>query len=346
MKAKIIKNQDKAAVAVMAALVFSTLGTEALAWGAVGHRLVGSLAMRHLPADLPAFMRTQKAAEDMGELAREPDRWKGSGRTHDADRDAAHFVDLDDQGLANGVVALKELPDTREDYAALLRAKGEEVYKAGYLPYALIDGYQQLVSDFAYWRVLDAAYRAEKDPARKDWLYKDRARREYLIMRDLGVFAHYVGDGTQPMHLSIHYNGWGEKYSNPDGFTNEKVHSRFESQFVQENVTPNAVDAAMLPQAGCQGAPIKACVATFLTKSYERLVPYYQLEKDGGFKAGDKRGVDFATTQVALGASWLRDFTADAWKASEEVKIGWPAMAVKDLVAGKGKAYELLHGAE
>ncbi|MEG0818157.1 MAG: S1/P1 Nuclease, partial [Brevundimonas sp.] len=70
------------------------------AWGNTGHRLIGVAAMRALGDDLPAFLRTPGAIADVGELAREPDRWKGAGQPHDRERDTAHFIDFDDNGHA------------------------------------------------------------------------------------------------------------------------------------------------------------------------------------------------------------------------------------------------------
>jgi hypothetical protein len=35
-----------------------------------------------------------------------------------------------------------------------------------------------------------------------------------LILRDLGVWSHYVADASNPMHTTIHSDGWGE-YPNP-----------------------------------------------------------------------------------------------------------------------------------
>ncbi|MDO9079104.1 MAG: S1/P1 Nuclease, partial [Brevundimonas sp.] len=68
------------------------------AWGNTGHRLIGMAAVRGLPGDLPAFLRTPGAAAEVGELAREPDRTKGGGQPHDRERDTAHFVDMLDDG--------------------------------------------------------------------------------------------------------------------------------------------------------------------------------------------------------------------------------------------------------
>ncbi|OYX93848.1 MAG: S1/P1 Nuclease, partial [Caulobacter sp. 35-67-4] len=202
----------------------------ALAWGASGHRLIGVLGAQSLPLDVPAFVRTPAAIATIGEYARELDRSKGSGKIHDHDRDSAHFLDVDDEGRMFGgpMFTVATLPPTRADYETALRAVGMDSWKAGYLPYAMIDGYQQLVKDFTYWRILVAAEKSATDPVRKAYYAADLKRREDLLLRDLGVWAHYVGDASQPLHLSVHYNGWGD-YPNPNGYTNSRaIHSSFE----------------------------------------------------------------------------------------------------------------------
>jgi len=86
----------------------------------------------------------------IGELSREPDRWREAGITQDLERNSGHWINLDDQGRAVGGPTLAELPDTREAYDTVARGVGLTQYSAGYLPYAIIDGWQQLVKNFAY----------------------------------------------------------------------------------------------------------------------------------------------------------------------------------------------------
>ncbi|MGZ9115213.1 MAG: S1/P1 Nuclease, partial [Brevundimonas sp.] len=151
----------------IAALVLAAVGGAALqaeAWGNTGHRLIGVAAVRGLPVELPAFLRTPGAAAEVGELSREPDRTKGGGQPHDRERDTAHFVDMIDDGrimTAQGL-SIDALPRLKSEYDAALAAAGIEVDDAGYLPYAIMDGYQQLVRDFATWRVLNAAEARER----------------------------------------------------------------------------------------------------------------------------------------------------------------------------------------
>lgn len=324
---------------MLAALAFAS---SALAWGDSGHRMVGRLAAEAFPAEIPAFLRTPKAAEDIGELAREPDRSRGAGRVHDNMRDPAHFVDGDDNGKVLGGPPLAALPATRADYEVAMRAAGTDITKAGWLPYALVDGWQQLAKDFAYWRAASLGERLEKDPQKKAWLAGDRARRERQIIVDLGIWAHFVGDVTQPMHVSVHYNGWGDG-PNPQGFTRDRIHVPFEGPFVRANVTPQMVKAKMRPYRAFRGS-IEQRTAAYLTDSARNVVPFYELEKAGGMRGEHPALAPFAAERLGEAASELRDLVLDAWSASATVKVGYPDSTIADIEAGKADAFTLLYG--
>jgi hypothetical protein len=315
----------------------------ALAWGSTGHRMIAVLAVQALPDELPAFLRTPAAAEQAGELAREPDRWKSSGKVHDTDRDPAHFINLDDQGLTEAGMALDALPPTHGDYEAAAAAAGRDLSHLGYLPYALEDGFQQLAKDFAYWRVDKAAVRIATDPAHRAWFEKDAAAREQLILRDLGVFAHYVGDASQPLHVTVHYNGWGPG-PNPDGFTDGRTtHADFEGAFVRANLQPTMVRARMVPFHDCR-CELKERIRLYLLATHAQVEPFYRLEKAGGFVGGDRRGADFAAVRLAAGASELRDLIVLAWRESARVGVGYPQVTVNDVQAGRVDPFDALYG--
>lgn len=326
-------------------LAGSAIAGSALAWGSTGHRIIGEEGIRALPVYLPPFMRSTRAITDVGEYAREPDRWRNAGKTHDDDRDPAHFINLNDDGTTLAGIALEDLPDTREAFEQALAAKGATLFKSGYLPYAEIDGYQQIVKDMALWRIDSYMETHESDRTKRAWYHADRVRREELTLRDIGILAHYVGDATQPMHVSIHYNGWGD-FPNPDGYTQEHIHWPLESAFVLHNVDVEEVRAEMTPYADCTEAP-KLCFAAKLKASHDQVIPLFQLEKAGGFKDGDPRGKAFMTKQIAKGASDLRDVVVDAWRDSKTMGVGYPpeGTAYDDFVAGKVKdPYAILHG--
>ena len=313
-----------------------------LAWGATGHRMIGRLAIETLPADLPEFLRDRAAVEAVGELAREPDRWKDSGRIHDADRDPGHFLDLDDGGKVVGGPDLAAMPATRADYDAALRRVGYDSWRAGYLPYSIVDGWQQLTKDFAYWRAETAAARMVAYPAHRAWMAADARRREALILRDLGTLAHYVGDGSQPLHVSVHFNGWGP-FPNPEGFTQDRVHAYFEGAFVREFVDARRVRADMSAYVDCQ-CPIEQRATSYLAATNAEVVPFYRLQKAGGFQKGDARGRDFAARRLAAGADELRDEIFEAWRASVRAAVGYPEIKVADVLAGKVDPFDSLYG--
>jgi len=332
----------RAAPIAFAAALAALVPSFVLAWGSTGHRFIGEAAMKSLPAELPAFLHSPQAAIDVGEYSREPDRAKGAGREHDSDRDPGHFLDLNDDGTVLGGPKLAALPATRAEFDAALRAAGQDSWKAGYLPYSIVDRWEQLAKDFAYWRVLAAAEANPAWTAHKAFFTADRRRREGQILVAIGELSHFVGDGSQPLHVTIHFNGWGE-VPNPAGYTTAKIHSPFESDLVQASVTEAGVMAKMPPPKDCHCALAKR-VSDYLAATGGLVVPLYQLEKAGGLAPGDPRGPAFATQQIAVGASELRDLIAEAWRVSASETVGYKPVAVADVVARKVDPYQALYG--
>lgn len=328
-----------ALVAVLAAVPSSLF-----AWGNTGHRILGQTAMRALPAEMPAFLRTKQAAIDIGELSREPDRSKGAGKLHDHDRDAAHFIDLDEDGKLLGGPPMLPLAATRAEFETQLRAANLDQWKVGYLPYSIIDRYQQLTTDFAYWRVLKAAEANPKWKKNRAWFTADRIRREALILKSLGELGHFVGDGSQPLHVTSHFNGWGDG-PNPNNYSKARLHGPFEGDLVLATVKPAAVAAKVAPLRICN-CSIEQRVSDYLAATGKQVIPFYEMEKAGGMAPGEPRGTAMATERLAAGASELRDVTVEAWRASAYVKVGWRPIAVQDVLSGKVDPYPALYGVD
>jgi hypothetical protein len=323
----------------LALVLLALSSAPVFAWGGTGHRYIGELAVRSFPKQLPAFLRTPVAATRIGLLAQEPDTSRNAGEPHDADLDPGHFLDVSDDGTILGGPKLAVLPATRQDYDSALRAVGSNEYKAGFLPYNLMDGWQQLVKDFALLRRDLAAQKYAKKfgftaAQRRD--YADAlAVRQLLTLRDLGVWAHFVGDASQPMHVSVHYNGWGEG-PNPEGFvTTAGLHAKFEATFVDARVSEAEVAAKLRPAHSCTD-PVQACIAAYLTATHEGVLPVYRFEKAGAFDAATPEAKAFTIQCLAAAASMLRDMVADAWRASGDAVLGYKTKAsVADLEAGK-----------
>jgi hypothetical protein len=181
-------------------------------------------------------------------------------------------------------------------------------------------------------------------PEERAWFEADRRLREKLTLRDIGIWSHYVGDASQPLHVTIHYDGWGN-YPNPNGYTTKKIHAYFEGEFIKDNLSRSAV-AALVGQYQSCGCSIEQRTRVLLTVSLVEVVPFYELEKAGGFKRGDQRGVAFATDRLASGASMLRNMIVDAWLDSANAPVGYPMVNVRDIENGQVRATRKLFGAD
>ena len=334
----------KRALSIAVAIVALTAPQVANSWGASGHRLLGQAAMLGLPSGLPAFLRTPRAVNDVGETSREPDRLKGAGRAIDSDRDQGHFIDLSDDGTVLGGPRLDALPSTRAGYEAALQAAGQDSWKAGYLPYAILESYQALAQDFALWKALSFAESNPAWAAHKAWFADDRRRREAQIISAIGDLSHYVGDGSQPLHVTIHFNGWGS-YPNPGGFTSAKVHSPFEGELVRTGAKLSDIQAEMSPLRPIDG-PLEAHISAYIAQTATQVVPLYELEKAGGLKPGDPRGAGFAARRLAAGASELRDLITLAWQSADRLSVGWKPVPLAEVLAGRVDPYAALSGVD
>lgn len=312
-----------------------TWAAPSYAWGAKGHRIIGVLAAKHFPAGIPDFLRSPEAVARLGELSREPDRSRSSGNPHDQDRDPAHFVDVSDDGKVLEGPLLTQLPSNREDYDTALRMQGSDQYKAGWLPYEIEDGWQQLVKDFALWRADKAGEKFAKTNADRQWFVFDRRLRELITLRDLGEWSHFVGDGSQPLHVTVHFNGWGD-FPNPQNFTRAtNFHSRFETDFINSNISEQDVEPLLTAASECR-CSIQQHTANYLSMAQVQVEETYRLDQAGAYDKGTPEAEQFVAARLAEAASVLRDMVADAWVASGEAMLGYkPQVGVKDIEAGK-----------
>src|SRR5260370_11752222 len=154
------------------------------------------------------------------------------------------------------------------------------------------------------------------------WFEGNLWRREQLIIHNIGIWSHYVGDAAQPLRVSVHYNGWGD-YPTPPGYTTELIHAYFEGEFVKGNLSRSAVAAEVGPYVDCK-CSIEDQTKDLLRATLGQLGRLYALEKAGGFKKGDRRGIAFATSRLADGATALRNMILDPSLATPHLPIASP----------------------
>jgi hypothetical protein len=292
---------------VAAAMVPVMMVQPSLAWGTDGHKMINRLAAANLPKDVPAFLRNGNALDTMEYLGPEPDRWRNKAEEDLVAAQAPeHFIDLEWADLVG------PLPRKRYDFIRALE-KAQAAHpdipltpeKVGLQPYVTEEVWERLKVGMREYRKLLAAGEDTK-PA------------ETAILFYAGWLGHYVADGSQPLHVTIQYNGWTG--ANPHGHTTEhKIHSQFESTFVSANVKPSDV------------APLVATAEPkVLTDEWTDYLAYlrhtgtlvektYQLEKVGGFTgAGTPEAKAFTEERLAAGAIQLRDMIYTAWVRSAD----------------------------
>ena len=315
-------------LATAAAVAVALAPGVATAWGTHGHHLINQVAADSFPASMPAFTRTREARLEIRMLGSYMDDLKGSGDSWNDDNNPGHYLDLSDDGTIAGVVKLDALPSSRAAYNVALEAAHTSASRMGYLPYSILDGWEQLRRDFAYWRV--ATYR--KSPTQAVW--------QAIVLRDIGVWGHFIGDGSQPLHVTVHYNGWGEG-PNPNGFTTKPgIHSFFENEFVNEHATAPAVLALLkstkiVPTATLLSQEqIMRRIVSYLKKTNQFTPEVYRLEKAGALHTATPKAIAFTDECLANGAGELRDLTLLAWYDSLNSSVGYPQYTVRSILAG------------
>jgi hypothetical protein len=143
------------------------------------------------------------------------------------------------------------------------------------------------------------------------------------------------------LHVSIHYNGWGDG-SNPQGFvTGPGLHAKFETDFVDAHISEADVAARLRPYQAC-GCTIQQQTQTYLTATAAQAVAVYGFEKAGAFQAATPEAKAFTIQRIAEGAAMLRDLVTDAWRAAGDAMLGYKTrMSVKDIEAGKADPAKL-----
>ena len=271
--------------------------------------LINRLAGAALPADVPAFLRTPAALDALEYYGPEPDRWRSPAEPElNAAQAPEHFIDLEYADL------IGPLPRRRYDYIRALAAAQARhpdlpltPEKVGLQPYVTDEVFERLESAFRDYRALVAAH-------------QDTKPSEAEIIFLAGWLGHYVGDGSQPLHTTIQYNGWTGP--NPHGYTTDhRIHAQFETAFVHANVKPDDVAPLVAATKPAVLNDVFADYLIYLRHSNSLVEQTYQLEKQDAFTgAGTPAGKAFVDERLAAGAIELRNMIYTAWiKSSDPV---------------------------
>ena len=281
---------------VIATSLVMTLAPTVNAWGDEGHRYINRVAAEHMPEDMPGFFRS--AGVRLSFLGPEPDRWRDGKELYKALSEVNgpdHFIDIDKPEN------FEALPNDRYLYADWLRAKGKDPKDIGFLPYSILEGFQKVQVLFRMWR--DPQHEAEREQIEQNIIYY------------AGVLGHYVADGSQPLHASIHYNGWSTS-SNPELNTREPLHWRFEGEYVRAQIRPQDF-SGMVKTASRVQDPFSDIVK-YLFQSYDRVPELYRMDKTARWDASNRNpdSKKYVAERLAAGSQMLANLWYTAWLGS------------------------------
>jgi len=277
----------------------------AFAWGNEGHTFVNRVAAQKIPASMPKFLR--RAIVEIAYLGPEPDRWRNPAEfALKNSQEADHFIDLE------RVTWLDPLPRGRYEFYRKLYEKRAAAAdhpddylpeRVGLQPYIAMEVYGRLKSAFREYRRLQASH-------------QPTGAVEQTAIFYAGWLGHYVADAAQPLHTTIHYNGWVG--SNPSGYTIQHgIHSLFETDYVGANI--KATDFTDMVNAPVQLKDPFSDYLAYLNESHGLVEQVYAIEKSGGFKGkGTPEAFAFTTHRLAVGSQMLLNLWYTAWIESAQ----------------------------
>ena len=308
-------------VALLMVFVIGLWQPAALSWGEDGHLWINRVAAQKMPKTMPLFFR--QAVDRLSYLGPEPDRWRNQNAEPQLkySQEADHFFDSEalpaDFGPLPGdrYKYIKQLYEARQKLlaAGVPEKKADELLpeRIGFQPYITMEVLGRL-------RVAFRDYRHLKKEGKPTSLVEGN------IITYAGWLGHYVADGSQPLHVTVHHHGWvGD---NPHGYTTDgRFHAWIDGGFIARahidfaGLAPQARAAAPVGSGGGPDALFRA-VMNYLVAQNGRVVPLYELEKAGKLRAdgspGSFDGKGFIEEQLLRGGQMLGSLWLTAWRTA------------------------------
>jgi len=303
----------------------------ARAWGVRGHTVANLAAVEGIPADGPAFLRSLEAY--IGHLGTIPDTWRGYTEPYlRISEDANHgwyteqfdFIPVPPKSRTEFVLKVYD-QYLRVKTADPDRAKLINIRYTGTQAYSIMEGYERMKAGMRLYRAVDNAIENAQRPAPNlaatlaaiSPLYNDPAQVKQMLAHDIafymGWLGHYVADAAQPLHNSMHHDGWSGK--NPKNYTRDPdIHGLFESRYV-DLIAVSAPDVVkfMRKDARHLDDPWKATLDHSI-EARDSVEDVYRFDLRGSYqKKDDTEARELVYKRLASGAGFLRDLAYTAW---------------------------------
>ena len=274
----------------MIAILLLTLTTSASAWWPRGHGILTRAAIEALPSDFPAFMKA--GVGTVAHTAVDPDLTKWIKAEH-----PLHYFNTE-------LVAGKTLPESRFDFERLCGSLDTKVERVGLLPYAALEATEKLAVALAEYR---------------KWPEHPYIQNKCLVYA--GAVAHYAQELSQPLNLTIYWNGRGE-----DGKPKHtRIHENIDGLI--QNLDVKSADLAKDLTAAPADSLMGAIVAQ-VDKSKKLVEEALALEKyvmvKGDAYKSEKAVQTFTQRQAKDAAQFTMVLYLTAWEKSKSVRLpGW-----------------------
>ena len=302
------------------------------AWGVRGHTVANLAAVEGIPQDGPVFLKAQEAY--IGHLGTIPDTWRGYSEPYlRISEDANHGW------YTEQFAYIPNPPHSRTEfilrvYDQYLKVKAASPDKAklinirytGLQAYSIMEGYERIKAGMRL-------YRGERLPsalASISPLFSDAAQVKQMLANDIAFYmgwvGHYVADAAQPLHNSMHHDGWSG--ANPKGYSRDpEIHGLFETRYV-DLIEVTAPDVAKYVRKDARHLDdVWKAVLDHSLEARESVEDVYRLDLRGSFKKkDDAEARELVYKRLASGASFLRDLVYTAWIESAK-----PVPAVQTL---------------
>jgi hypothetical protein len=281
-----------------ACVILLVAGSSAWGWWSGGHGILTQAAVKALPDDVPAFLRSGERM--IAHCSYDPDISKNRGTPHVRGAEhPEHYLDVE---LLQG----RPLPKSRYEFIQLCAELGVKPDKVGFVPYALAEWTERLAIAFAEHR---------------KWPDNPFIQSKCLVYA--GFVAHYAQDMCQPLHLTIHFDGWKQ----PAGSVLHKgIHEKVDALIEYLALDPSALakDQQVEPLEDLMVGIVKE-----FDDGYALLDRVYELGENLP-KFGDKNWervpavVDFATERARESTRFTAALYLTAWELSGKIKLeGW-----------------------
>ena len=302
----------KQRIAFMWSVVLFAIVAPAEAWHQHFHCQSTRAAVSLLPDEVPAYFRHGSDAAAHHSVDPDLVRDKALPQLRSGEG-PEHYFDIE---LLNG----SKLPGTRYELIEACTQLKVKPHKIGMLPYAIVEQTQRLTIAFAEHR---------------QWPDNPHIRAKCMVIA--GHLAHYVGDATQPLHVTVHFDGrMGEDGVVPHTGIHQRVDMLVDRMKKLDRIKLDAeplINAKMNIEPGDK---LMTVVWQHMLASHALVDRVYELEPhfpplDGGPWEATAEVRQFARERMRATIVILARLYLTAWRESASLKLPhWLVRQIRD----------------